>query len=232
MTHRLIFISGWAHPTHVFDAIVAGIDRHAETTMIEGDPTAVAQQFAGDSDHACIWVGWSIGAMLALQEAAHRPERVRGLFLLAGTARFCADRGYAQGTPPARLRAMSAGLRRRPAETLADFLKLTASPHSPDAAMLDAGVSAAMDMDLDRLAEGLTFLRDTDLRRAAAGIDAPAVVIHGKEDAVVPWQAGHRLAQCMKRSEWILLDGVGHDLPIRCADRVASRLREFVDRCP
>jgi pimeloyl-[acyl-carrier protein] methyl ester esterase len=171
--------------------------------------------------------------MLALREAARHPGQVAGLFLMGATARFCSDDAtHRYGTPVAQVRAMQTGLRQHPARTLAAFFRLSAAPAAPDESRVRALVDAALREDHTHLAGGLRFLRDTDLRRDALSIGVRALVLHGKEDAVVPWQAGQQLAESMPNAEWERVDRVGHDLPARCAEQVAARLRQFADGCP
>jgi|APTNR8051073442_1049403.scaffolds.fasta_scaffold24186_2 pimeloyl-[acyl-carrier protein] methyl ester esterase len=73
-------------------------------------------------------VGWSLGALLALDLARRCPERVARLVLIGGTARFVADDASAPsawpGLAPATVDAFRAGFTRDPHATLKRFLAL------------------------------------------------------------------------------------------------------------
>ncbi len=44
------------------------------------------------------------------------------------------------------------------------------------------------------------------------GFDKPAVVIHGRDDALIDWQASLELARRLPKSELHLYAGLGHEL--------------------
>ena len=44
-------------------------------------------------------------------------------------------------------------------------------------------------------------------------LDLPALVIHGEEDPLVAISGGERTAECLRGSELLRLEGMGHDLP-------------------
>jgi 3-oxoadipate enol-lactonase len=62
----------------------------------------------------------------------------------------------------------------------------------------------------------------------ARGIDAPALVVHGRADRVVPHRNGELLAADLPRAQLASLDGVGHlpmlEAPDRFAQLVAAHL--------
>lgn len=49
-----------------------------------------------------------------------------------------------------------------------------------------------------------------DLLRA---IDVPALVVHGDADPLVTFSGGERTAECLRGSEFLPLDDMGHDIP-------------------
>ena len=51
-----------------------------------------------------LWVGWSLGALPAMQAALRYPERVRGVVSIAGTPCFAARPGWSHAVEPALLR--------------------------------------------------------------------------------------------------------------------------------
>jgi pimeloyl-ACP methyl ester carboxylesterase len=54
-----------------------------------------------------------------------------------------------------------------------------------------------------------------DSRRAdeLPRIKAPTLVVHGKNDPLVPVACGHDTARRISRSQFVAIEGMGHDLP-------------------
>jgi pimeloyl-ACP methyl ester carboxylesterase len=45
------------------------------------------------------------------------------------------------------------------------------------------------------------------------GLDVPALVVHGEIDPLVTFSGGERTAECLRRCEFLRLEGMGHDIP-------------------
>lgn len=52
----------------------------------------------------------------------------------------------------------------------------------------------------------------------------PALVIHGTEDPLIPFENGLRVHRAIRSSKMLALEGVGHDLPRGAAERVTRSL--------
>ncbi|TNE34190.1 MAG: alpha/beta hydrolase [Alphaproteobacteria bacterium] len=57
---------------------------------------------------------------------------------------------------------------------------------------------------------------------ALAGVMAPTLVIHGKDDMLIPWQAGSETAELIKDARFELVPGMGHDLSPALSDHLAG----------
>jgi pimeloyl-ACP methyl ester carboxylesterase len=69
-----------------------------------------------------------------------------------------------------------------------------------------------------------------DLRPLLARITVPSLIVHGADDALIPAACGKDTASSIRGSEFMLIDGMGHDLPSSLyqtladgIDRVARR---------
>jgi pimeloyl-ACP methyl ester carboxylesterase len=58
----------------------------------------------------------------------------------------------------------------------------------------------------------------------------PALVMHGTADTLIPWQAGAHTAACIPGSEFVLIDGWGHDLPVPGVPLLADYMTAFIRR--
>jgi pimeloyl-ACP methyl ester carboxylesterase len=56
------------------------------------------------------------------------------------------------------------------------------------------------------------------------------VVIHGKDDPLVPYRAGVATARAIPRAELIVVPGMGHDLPRELWPRFTDALTKNAER--
>ncbi len=201
-----------------------------------------------------VLVGNSMGAGIAMLEAAAEPEKVVGLVLIGPTlprvrtdlpgaviarqialcavpslgARILARRRSPLGAErfirqtmavtcvdPARV---SPGMRRLAVELLASG---AAGPDC-EAAFLEAGRSV-----------GLLVARAAEYRAVIAGLTAPALVLQGAQDRLLPRSGLGQLAVLQPSWPVEVLDGVGHvpqiEIPERTADIVLGWLAQLRD---
>jgi pimeloyl-ACP methyl ester carboxylesterase len=90
-------------------------------------------------------------------------------------------------------------------------------------------IDAAEGLGLDALLAGLEYLRSQDLRRRLSSITCPTLVMHGRNDAVVPWRGGKQLADALPRSTWVEMQHAGHDFPLRSPGAIAEHICQFCD---
>jgi len=123
-------------------------------------------------------------------------------------------------------------VRKEPRAVLGRFFQDVSWPAVESESCLNEKVNAACHIGIEHLVHGLEYLRKMDLRDRLKGIEIPILIIHGKKDRIVPWQAGAWLNRSLPNSRIIIHKGVGHDIPERQAVVLASQIREFLEnRC-
>lgn len=237
-------ISGWAHGAEAMaplGRLMAGI---AEVTIITtgdlwpgprspGTPSPWAQCLAEKAARIggeIFVAGWSMGGMIALEAAGLRPGLFKGLVLIAATPKFCSGPDWKPGVPPAALRAMCAGLRRAGSAVLAEFFRQAALPAVETKDRLQGKTEAAQAMNPLELSAGLQYLSAADLRNGARGVAAPALVLHGRGDTIIPAEAGRALKELLPASKVKIIGG-GHALPWQAPGAVAANMRGFLQAC-
>ena len=55
-------------------------------------------------------------------------------------------------------------------------------------------------------------------------IEIPTLVIHGTEDAILPYDHGKALADGIKNSELMTLEGVGHEIPEELIEAITQKI--------
>ena len=223
MKPRLLLVSGWAHPGDALRPIADALaDLGAPSTLAaaEADPRRPVAP-------GTLLLGWSLGGMLCLETAALQPDRISGLILINTTARFTLARDWEHGLPAAQVRALGRALRNDIATGVDGFLQLSARLRGHAAATAPLA-RAWPHPTAAALAPGLQYLAETDLRPRLAQIPCPALVVHAREDSVIPLGAGQALAAALPHGRLVVVDDIGHDLPVRAPERVIGAVREFV----
>ncbi len=175
----------------------------------------VAALVAAEAPGGAVLAGWSLGGqavLAALLADAGLRGRARGLALLSATPRFTEGDGWPHGQPARGVEGLALRVRRQPQKAFARFLDDCLAPGEAEAlgpARLGA-LRAAPAPDPAAALAGLDVLATADLRAGLAGLDLPALVLHGEADAVVPPGAGRALAAALPRARLATVPGAGH----------------------
>jgi len=180
---------------YVVDLPGHGLSR-ASTVPLE--PRACAAAIAAQTPPA-IWLGWSLGGLIALSAALDLPQQVRGLAMLCATPRFVRANDWPYGTDPTFVQELAANLETDYHATLEHFLALEAMGSADPRAelrQLRALVFSRGEPDVRVLSEGIAILEHTDRRAALPDLRVPSVWISGHRDRLVPpaamqWSAEH-----------------------------------------
>ena len=190
------------------------------------------KQILEKRDDPSVVIGWSAGGIVALEVACENPELIEGLVLIGATPKFCSGDGYPWGVAARNVRAMILEIRKGPRATLDRFFQDVSWPAVESESCRNKKVIAACDIGIEHLVYGLHYLHKIDLRNRLKTLEIPILIIHGREDRIVPWQAGAWLNHSLPNSRIIIHEGVGHDIPERRPGVLASEIGEFLeDQC-
>mgnify|MGYP002622027965 CR=1 FL=1 len=210
---RLVLLSGWGCDARIWQSLAEhwpdGVSVSAPDWPGYGGRAplappdcldALAEAMARELPTDAVWVGWSLGGLLAGALLARLPAP-RALILLGMGARFCDPEGVSR----AELTAFRRAFARDPEATLAHFQRwqLGGEPSPRDAhrrlrTLLDGGPPA----DPATLAAGLEWLETLELSSALADADCPVIRLVGASD---PLQAPAVIA-----SAELVLEHAGH----------------------
>jgi pimeloyl-[acyl-carrier protein] methyl ester esterase len=175
----LVMLHGWAMHGGIFSPLVEVLREQCTMYLVDLpghgfsrdcglplDPKVCAQAIV-EATPPAIWLGWSLGGLIALQGALGYPQHVRGLAMLCATPRFVSGQDWPQGRDPALVRRLATDLETDYHATIERFLALEVMG-SPDPRAelrkLRAEVFARGEPDLRVLQEGIRVLDETDLR--------------------------------------------------------------------
>lgn len=210
-------------------AVAAGRRPEVPYTLDDmvGDAIGLLDALCIDRAHV---VGRSMGGMIAQLMSSAHPERILSLTsMMSSTGN--------PGLPSAAPDVMGMLTKRAPdpREDEAGFLEHSlafarriASPGYPFNA--DAHRRLVLE-ETRRVYEPTAFGRQIaaiaatgDIRSRLARIVAPALVVHGTEDPLVPLDCGRDTAACIRGAEFMQVEGMGHDLPPALYQTVADAI--------
>ena len=241
----LVLIHGWAMHAGIFAPLTRALTAHFRLHLVDLpghgfshddgaslEPAECARSIARIVPRA-IWLGWSLGGLIAMRAALDEPSAVRGLVLIAASPRFVVGDDWPCGVAPSVFAEFGAGLASDYRGTIERFLALEAlgSEHlRSELRALKTQVFARGEPALTALTDGLRVLDATDFRAEIAGIAMPSLWIAGRRDRLVDpaamrWAAEHcggRYLECNS----------GHAPFLGHSDELAMAIRNFAAEVP
>ncbi len=166
--------------------------------------------------------GWSMGGWVAMKFTLGHPERVRRVFVV--------DSAGLTFTPPFDLALF------QPAT--ADQAQQLLSLLTPHAARIPRFVAR----DLVRQMRPTRWVVQRALNSMMAGSDLldgklpairiPALIVWGKQDALIPLSCGEEMHRQMPQSQLAIIDGCGHMIPAECCSRLVTQTLHFLEADP
>jgi pimeloyl-[acyl-carrier protein] methyl ester esterase len=241
----LVLIHGWAMHGGIFSPLLVALAPHFRVHLVDlpghgfsrdevrFDVADAARRIAAATPRA-LWVGWSLGGLVALRATLEAPDRVRGLVMLASSPRFVAAPGWPHGVAATVFDEFASELRARYRHAIERFLALETlgSTHAQaELRELKLIVFARGEPRVEALCDGLDALDGNDLRDAIAGLAVPSLWLGGRRDRLVPPGALQWAAAQAPRARHIEFNS-GHAPFLEFAPAVADALVAFATELP
>ena len=241
------WIPGWAADSRVFDSLISELEvspggravpfdipwSSGPARSAEGNSycEALLARLAGDkiASGGVNLVGWSLGALVALETAAARPDAVRSLALISACGSFVKRPGNPHGKDRRIIQRMKRRLGADPAGLIADFQREMFGPGREELyeSFRQKAGSGYLEMEPAALEQGLDYLLNTDPRDSFQRITCPVLVLHAADDTIIDFRLGEELAAALPGAVFVPLEAGGH-IPFRGAEKkFAGLLGEF-----
>jgi len=204
---------------------------HGQSDLGDYDLNVLLKLFSKSLPKNAIWIGWSLGGLLAMAMARWQPEYVQRLFLIGSSPCFeqKADWPYAMQT--AVLQQFGQNLQADSIGTLKRFLALQVK-NSPEARHdlrhLHQLLKTAGYPHLDALQSSLDFLFKTDLRTELNAIQTPSLLCLGTHDALVPIKMAEPCQALWSNLEIIKMRSAAHIPFLSHFDEFCSIMDDFL----
>ncbi len=180
-----------------------------------------------------VWVGWSLGGLLALRAASFAPERVCAMVMLAGTPRFVRKDDWPNAVPLGTLGQFDVALREDYHRTLERFLALQVRGSNDARATLrrlrgvmrGRGEPHPLGLEV-----GLQILRNSDLRALVLGLSQPSLWLFGERDTLVPVGAADAILALSGQVEVQAIGGAGHAPFLSHREECLTHVQKFLSR--
>ena len=218
-SYRLHLIDMPGHGHSSYDPSCSTLDQWLDMVM------QVAPQRA-------VWIGWSLGSMLAQRAAVKYPERVEGLVCVAGTPRFSQNSDWPHAMVQETLLGFAADLQEDHSKTLDRFLLLQAHGDAEVRKLLRPlreGLASRPEPDGRALELGLDLLLHTDLRSELSQLQCPSLWLFGRRDRLVPVAVADDIQRLLPQAEIEIFQHAAHLPMLSDQARCLELLQGFID---
>ena len=224
MKNYLIILSGWAVDKLVWSPLCKLLDKDYDIIVIDWENVTSMEGFKQKattiirqkSIESFSIIGWSLGALVALDIVAELAPQIERIILFSATSRFIRDDigNYSMGWDKKIVERMLFRLEKHTEETLGSFYKNLFTEAEVNDGYYEHFLKETHVADkrysIQSLSIGLEYLLLKDLRERIDSIDMPVLLIHGNGDIICPTKAGVYLDNHLKASKLIILDQIGH----------------------
>ncbi|MGN6229435.1 MAG: pimeloyl-ACP methyl ester esterase BioH [Dyella sp.] len=240
----LVLLHGWAMHGGVFAPLVDALLEQCTLYVVDLpghgrsrncglplEPVAIARAVAERVPPA-VWLGWSMGGLVALAAARETTIPTRGLAMLCATPKFVRGEDWPQGSDAGLVRQLATDLETDYHATLERFLALEAMGSADPRAELRhlrELVFAYGEPDLRVLQEGIALLENTDWRDMLATLCLPNAWIAGRRDRLVHPDA-MRWSAARAQGDFHEIAHAGHAPFLGHVDAVVDALRPLLEK--
>jgi len=240
----IVFLHGWGMNGAVWEHVAKVLSCHYRVHLVDlpgyglsskcialSMDDIVAQLLLRAPKNA-IWVGWSLGGLIASHVARYFPEFVCGLVTVASSPKFAADSHW-RGISSKVLSDFTTQLIQDFQQTIDRFMALQAMGSQTarqDLKQLKMSILSKPAPNPEVLLSGLTMLKEIDQRDELMDLSLPMLRMYGRLDGLVPMKVAQELDKLWIKTESLLFSQSSHAPFITEFDVFCDALRKFIQK--
>ncbi|MEJ4046799.1 pimeloyl-ACP methyl ester esterase BioH [Erwinia sp. SLM-02] len=238
---HLVLLHGWGLNASVWHCIRDRLSAHFCLHLVDLPGYGRSQGFPAMSldemvasllpqaPEKAVWLGWSLGGLIASRLALQHPDRVDALITVASSPRFSAAEAW-PGIRPETLSGFQQQLSENFQRTVERFLALQTL--GTESARQDARTLKSVVLDhpmpsVEVLNAGLEILREVDLRTDLISLNLPMLRLYGALDGLVPRKVAALLDALWPASASLIMEKAAHAPFISHPDAFCEHIIEF-----
>lgn len=236
----LVLLHGWGAHSGIWRSIVDNLSQGFRLTILDlpgfgrsksssdYSMQQIIQEVLLVAPSQALWLGWSMGGLIAMQIARQYPERVKKLIMVASSPCFIKEKNW-PGIEVQLLKKFAESLSQDYEATIKRFLLLQFHGISFDKATLRGLLDDFLFFgkpNTQALKAGLQLLEKTDLRSELRHIKCPILYLLGRLDALVPWHISQYLDN-YPHIQTTVLQGAGHALFLSHPQQFLMQVKTF-----
>lgn len=223
----VVLLHGWGVHSVVWKFVAECLAQNFRVTLVDlpgfGRSNLPIQDYHLDTilprilrvvPQSAIWIGWSLGGLLATYIAITYPQKVRALIAVASSPRFTKDSNW-PGIQPGLLQQFAQQLITDYEATITRFMLLQfhgTRDFKDKFAWLEENLFIHQKPAINVLLGALHMLESLDLRQRLQQLHCKTLFIFGRLDAIVPWEIHNVLKTYHPEIETVLLPKASHAL--------------------
>jgi len=240
----VILIHGWAMPALVWHNTARALAKHYRVTTLNlpgyGASSALdnttlstlSEHLVRQLPQPAVWIGWSLGGLIAMHIARHYPEHTKALITIASLPKFVKDETWPAGIESQIFSRFAHSLENDYHGVLQRFIalqELSSENSRLVIRQLRKIIALSQRPTLETLRAGLDILSHTDLRNDMADLRCPFLQIVGEKDSIIPASAALHLAKAYPRTKLCIIRGRGHAPFLPTSTQVVNTVCDFIE---
>ena len=217
-TSSLVVIGGWGVQAAMLEPVYRHWQGAVQVVSLTDDglsacdsPAHAAAILLQRYPQSSVWLGWSLGAHVAMAAAQMNSHSVDKLVTLGGFPQFVASQGWPYGVASAIFRRFERYFERQPQACRASFFAqmIGGSEHQAELVLaIKPWLKQGLPEPIEPLAKGVRWLRHCCQLHTWQQCPVPTLHLRGSCDGVVPPWAQHLAMPAHSRA--LTIDGMGH----------------------
>ena len=241
---EMVLVHGWGTHSLVWDDVMPALLANFQVTVVDlpglgrspmpgGDYTLdyLIEHVLNIAPQRALWVGWSLGGLIAMGVASRHPERVSGLITVCSSPQFTASEDWPVAMNADILQGFMDIFEEDWEGTLIRFLALECK----GSATIKSDIRKLRELVYfhglpaqKALREGLQILKDTSLLAELKTVTVPTLHVFGEQDNLIPVGVSAQIREIQPGCEASVIRGVSHVPFISAPDLFVDAIMDFL----